>query len=167
MGIFSFLKGVGASLPGGGNDAKDVEGLINKELGGKIKNLKAEVSDGLVKLHGSCDSLATKEKAVLLAGNIKGIEKVDDDGLKVQPSQQKKAQPQQKEAQPKKAESEPEETEQSQFYEIKSGDTLSKIAKQFYGDANKYPLIFEANREVIKDPDKIYPGQMIRIPKSK
>lgn len=70
-----------------------------------------------------------------------------------------------KKAQTKKEESEPREEEQSKFYEIKSGDNLSKIARQFYGDANKYPLIFEANREVIKDPDKIYPGQVIRIPR--
>jgi len=51
-----------------------------------------------------------------------------------------------------------------QTYTIKSGDTLSKIAKQFYGQANKYMVIFEANRDVIKDPDRIYPGQTIRIP---
>lgn len=163
MGMFDFLKGVGDSVLGGGNDAKEVEDLLKKQLGGKIQNLKAEVSDGLVKLHGTCDSLATKEKAVLLAGNIKGIEKVDDTHLKTRPSQQKKAQPSKAEGKPK----EEKEEEESQFYEIKSGDNLSKIAKQFYGDANKYPLIFEANREVIKDPDKIYPGQKIRIPKLK
>lgn len=162
MGIFSFLKGVGESMRGGGNDAKDIEGLINKQLGGKIQNLKAEVSDGLVKLHGTCDSLATKEKAVLLAGNIKGVEKVDDTDLRARPSQPKKAQAKQGGGEP---EEEKEKEEESQFYEIKSGDSLSKIAKQFYGDANKYPLIFEANREVIKDPDKIYPGQVIRIPR--
>ncbi|WP_296321590.1 LysM peptidoglycan-binding domain-containing protein [Reyranella sp.] len=53
----------------------------------------------------------------------------------------------------------------TQYYLIKSGDTLSAVAKQFYGDANKYPKIFEANREVIKDPNQIFPGQKIRIPK--
>jgi nucleoid-associated protein YgaU len=51
-----------------------------------------------------------------------------------------------------------------EYYIIKSGDTLSKIAKQYYGDANQYSRIFEANREVIKHPDKIFPGQKIRIP---
>ncbi|HEX3033857.1 MAG TPA: peptidoglycan-binding protein LysM [Thermodesulfobacteriota bacterium] len=163
MGMFDFLKGVGESILGGDNDDKEVENLLNKQLGGKIQNLKAEVSDGLVKLHGTCDSLATKEKAVLLAGNIKGIEKVDDTDLKTRPSQPKTAQQGKAESKPKEEKEEGE----SQFYEIKSGDNLSKIAKQFYGDANKYPLIFEANREVIKDPDKIYPGQKIRIPKSK
>lgn len=53
----------------------------------------------------------------------------------------------------------------TQYYIIKSGDTLSAIAKQFYGDANKYPRIFEANREVIKNADLIFPGQKIRIPR--
>ena len=51
-----------------------------------------------------------------------------------------------------------------EYYEIKSGDSLSAIAKKFYGDALQYPRLFEANREVIKDPDKIYPGQKIRVP---
>ena len=54
----------------------------------------------------------------------------------------------------------------AQYYIIKSGDTLSAIAKQFYGDANTYPKIFEANREVIKDANLIFPGQKIRIPKA-
>ena len=45
-----------------------------------------------------------------------------------------------------------------------SGDNLSKIAKKFYGDANKYPVIFEANKPMLKDPNKIYPGQNLRIP---
>jgi nucleoid-associated protein YgaU len=48
--------------------------------------------------------------------------------------------------------------------EVKSGDSLSKIAKQEYGDASKWPLIFEANKDVLKDPDKIFPGQQLKIP---
>ena len=54
----------------------------------------------------------------------------------------------------------------TQYYVIKSGDTLSAIARQFYGDANQYPKIFDANREVIKDANLIFPGQKIRIPKA-
>jgi nucleoid-associated protein YgaU len=50
------------------------------------------------------------------------------------------------------------------YYEVQKGDTLSKIAKQHYGDANKYPAIFEANKPMLKDPDEIYPGQRLRIP---
>jgi nucleoid-associated protein YgaU len=51
-----------------------------------------------------------------------------------------------------------------EYYEIKRGDTLSGIAKKYYGDPMQYKALFEANREVIEDPDKIYPGQKIRIP---
>ena len=58
----------------------------------------------------------------------------------------------------------PAQTVATQYYIIQSGDTLSKIAQRFYGNASAYPKIFEANREVIEDPDKIYPGQKIRIP---
>ena len=50
------------------------------------------------------------------------------------------------------------------IYEVRSGDSLSKIAKQEYGNANEWRRIFEANKDVLKDPDKIYPGQKLRIP---
>ena len=53
------------------------------------------------------------------------------------------------------------------FYTVKSGDTLSKIAQEHLGSANKYPVIFEANTPMLKDPNKIYPGQVLRIPKRK
>ena len=52
----------------------------------------------------------------------------------------------------------------TKIHEVKSGDTLSKIAKQEYGDANKWPKIFEANKDILKDPNKIYPGQKLKIP---
>jgi len=52
----------------------------------------------------------------------------------------------------------------AQHYEVKKGDTLSKIAEEFYGDARLYPKIFEANRDILKDPNKIRPGQKLRIP---
>lgn len=143
MGMFDFLKDVGANLFGGGkNEAQEVEKLLKAELGDKIKDLKVTFKDGVVTLAGSCDSHATKEKAVLLAGNIKGVAKVEDGALTA-----------------------PKPVETTEFYTIVSGDTLSKIAKKYYGNANKYPIIFEANREVIKHPDKIYPGQVVRIPK--
>jgi len=142
MGMFDFLKDVGANLFGGGNEAAKVKELLEKELGNAITNLNVEFKDGVVTLSGECDSLATKEKAVLLAGNIKGVEKVNDDAFTAPPAE-----------------------EETEFYTIKKGDTLSKIAKVYYGNAMKYPVIFEANREVIKDADLIYPGQTIRIPK--
>ncbi len=154
MGVFDFVKNAGSSLFGGDEEAEKIEDLINEELGDKIQDLKADIDDGVVELEGSCDFLAIKEKAVLLAGNVEGVGQVDDTNLEV--------------AAPGEGAGEGgelNETEASQFYQIQSGDTLSKIAKESYGSAGKYPLIFEANREVIKDPDKIYPGQNIRIPK--
>jgi len=53
---------------------------------------------------------------------------------------------------------------EAQFYTVVSGDTLGKIAKAHYGNAMKYPVIFEANTPMLSDPDKIYPGQVLRIP---
>ena len=140
MGLFDFMKNVGADLFGGGKDeAKEVEALLNKELGEKIADLTVTHDNGTVTLNGTCVDEATKEKAILLAGNIKGVGAVNSDSLTAPAA--------------------------SEFYTIQSGDSLSKIAKKYYGDAMKYPVLFEANREVIKHPDKIYPGQQIRIPK--
>ncbi len=81
------------------------------------------------------------QKAVLLAGNVQGVAEVNISGLTVPPPKEK-----------------------VDYYIIVKGDTLSAIAKKYYGDANKYPRIFEANREVIKDANLIFPGQKIRIP---
>lgn len=144
MGLFSFIKGVGANILGKGKEAEKVKELLEKDLAGQITDLVVKFDNGLITLAGKCDSVATKEKTVLLAGNVKGVEQVNDDLLQT-PVEEK--------------------TEETEFYTIKSGDTLSKIAKTFYGNANKYPVIFEANREVIKDANLIYPGQVIRIPK--
>lgn len=140
MGLFDFMRNVGADLFKGGKDEeKEVEALLKNELSDKIIDLAVEHKDGTITLSGSCVDEATKEKAILLAGNIKGVGQVVSDNFKAPAA--------------------------SEFYTIQSGDSLSKIAKQYYGDAMKYPMLFEANREVIKHPDKIYPGQKIRIPK--
>jgi nucleoid-associated protein YgaU len=86
------------------------------------------------------------EKAVLIAGNVQGVAEIDAQGLQV-PA-------------PPAAEIVP----KIEYYIIQKGDSLSKIAKHYYGNASAYPRIFEANREVIKDADLIFPGQKIRIP---
>jgi nucleoid-associated protein YgaU len=140
MGVLDFLKDVGANILGIGSESKDIENLIKQELGDRITDLQVDFTNGIVVLYGSCDTQATKEKAVLLAGNIKGVEKVDDEHL-----------------------SAPQSEEITEFYTVQAGDTLSKIAGRLYGNAGKYPLIFEANLEVIKDPNLIYPGQILRI----
>ena len=103
-------------------------------------------------LTGQADSQAAKEKAALVAGNIRGVSNVNDDGLTA-PA-----------AAPAAAGATAAPTGATRYYTVKSGDSLSKISKEMYGDANQYDKIFDANREVIGDPDKIYPGQQIRIP---
>lgn len=144
MGLFDFLMNVGKDIFGGDDEAEKITELIQTELGHKVSDLRVEFDDGVVNLSGSCDSQETKEKAILLAGNLKGVEKVNDDNLTAPPA-----------------------VEQFQFYTIQRGDSLSKIAKRYYGDAMKYPVLFEANREIIKNPDLIYPGQVLRVPKLK
>ena len=106
-----------------------------------IEGLSVEYKNGTVFLSGKAASPEAMEKAVLMAGNIKGVSEVNIDGLQAPPVQAK-----------------------VEYYIIKKGDTLSAVAKQFYGKANDYPRIFEANREVIKDANLIFPGQKIRIP---
>ncbi len=110
-------------------------------LGLGAEGVAIEVHDGgVVTLKGKVKDQATAEKIVLAVGNTNGVESVDND-LEVENV-------------------EPPAT----FHTVVAGDTLSKIAKQYLGSANKYPVIFEANKPMLKDPDKIYPGQVLRIP---
>lgn len=105
-----------------------------------IEDLELDVDGTSVIVKGVCPDQQSREKIVLALGNVEGIDCVNDQ-ITV----------------------EIEETE-SQFYTVKSGDSLSKIAKHYYGNAMKYPVIFEANKPMLKDPDLIYPGQVLRIP---
>jgi len=148
MGLLDFLKDKGKDLFGGktGNEAQQIKSEIESALGSNISALGVRFDNGKVTLQATAKSVAAKEKAVLIAGNVRGVESVDGDRITVEGA----------------AASAP--ASSSRYYTIQSGDTLSKIAKAHYGDANAYPKIFEANREVIGDPDKIYPGQQIRIP---
>ncbi len=145
MGFMDFMKDVGRQIFDTDDEAADniKQHLEVKTTG--LRNLEVDFDDGVCTIKGECDDQQTKEQAVLIAGNIKGVSKVDADGLRA--------------PKPKA-----EEVSKDEFYEIRSGDTLGKIAKQFYGKSSAYMKIFEANREVISDPDKIYPGQKIRIP---
>ena len=110
-----------------------------------VMPINVNFDDGVVTLSGMAKTLEAKEKAVLMAGNIAGVETVNADAIDV--------------TEPPVADA-----PQVQYYTIQKGDTLYAVAKEFYGDGMKYPQIFEANREVIEDADKIYPGQKIRIP---
>lgn len=104
-----------------------------------IENLDVELDDDKVTVYGQTESVEDKEKIVLVAGNVEGIATVDDRISVVAPIQ-------------------------SRFHEVKPGDSLSKISKEVYGDPMKYDVIFEANKPMLSHPDKIYPGQMLRIP---
>lgn len=145
MGLFSFLKGIGKKV-GLGREAEDIQKDIVEALGGSVQDLDVAYDDGTVTLRGMVDSQATREKAVLLAGNVESVENVDDQLTVNVP------------------EAEEEETPQPTFYTVQRGDSLWKIAQAHYGNGNKWQALFEANQEVIKNPDLIYPGQQIRVP---
>lgn len=159
MGIFSFVKDAGEKLFGGG-EAKAAE--PSSAPGGADANAKAsdaikkyisslglapadlavsfDGASSVVTVSGTAPDQATKEKILLAAGNVRGVERVEDRMTATS--------------------SEPE----GRFHTVASGDTLSAIAKKYYGDANKYNGIFEANKPMLTHPDKIYPGQVLRIP---
>ena len=143
MGLFDFLVNQGKKLFGAGDDpAAKIKQEIEAANPG-VKNLDVKFKDGQVQLSGDAITPEAMEKAVLMAGNVQGVQNVSADGIKAPPQ-----------------------TGKVEDYTIKSGDTLSSIAKHFLGNASAYNQIFEANREVIQDPDKIYVGQKIRIPLS-
>ena len=151
MGLLDFIKDAGKDLFGGKeeNAAASIKKEIERALGNQVDKLGVRYDKGRVTLVGQAKNQAAREKAALIAGNVKGVSYVDDDRLEVVGQRQA---------------GQTASARQSQYYTIESGDTLSKIAKEKYGDAGAYDKIFEANREVIEDPDKIYPGQRIRIP---
>jgi len=150
MGLFSFIKDAGKKLLGGGNDDEAIKNEIESSFDGEpIQGLVVEVNDGVVTLAGVAQDNATREKAILIAGNVEGVEAVNADQLVT---------PEIIEASNERDLPEP------KFYTIQKGDTLWGIAQEHYGDGNKYTYIVEQNIEVIKDPDLIYPGQTIRIP---
>ena len=144
MGLFDFAKNIGKKIFGGDDNEEDASAKLTQHIeedNPGIKNLQVEVVDGVATIKGETEDPSALEKAILMAGNAMGIEEVRADEV-----------------------SAPTQTIEIQYYEIEEGDSLWKISKKFYGDGNKYTKIFEANREVIQDADKIFPGQKIRIP---
>lgn len=141
MGLFDFLSDVGNKVFGDEDEAPEkIKEHLEKDNPG-VKGLEVEVKDGVATLKGEADSPGAFEKAVLMAGNLFGIKEVKADDLVGSAD------------------------ENTEYYEIKKGDTLWAIAKKVYGNGAEYKKIFEENREVIKDPDLIFPGQKIRVPK--
>ncbi len=143
MGLFDFAIEMGKKLFGRDDEAPEKIKAAIEAANPGIKDLKVEFKDGVVSLAGEAASTEAMEKAVLMAGNVKGVKEVTVTNLKAPP---------------------PPPQAKVEYYIIQKGDNLSAIAKKFYGKGSEYPKIFAANREVIKDPDLIYPGQKIRIP---
>lgn len=137
MGLLSFAIDAGKKLLGIGDDEQNVKNeILENSSSMPIDNLQVRVEGDKVILSGD-GSPEDKAKAALIAGNIQGIKEVTFEGVE----------------------------DSDQYYEVQPGDNLSKISKKFYDNPNHYTKIFEANREVIKDMNLIYPGQTIRIPK--
>ena len=166
MGLFSFIKNAGAKVFGIGKTTEEEKAeakaranakaaseelkseeqaarkleMTIQDLMLKVENLNITIDDDQATITGKAYDQSTKEKVVLVVGNTNGIATVDD---------QMSVDHQEPEA---------------KFYTVVKGDTLSKIAKEYYGNANKYQQIFEANRPMLKDANLIYPGQVLRIP---
>jgi nucleoid-associated protein YgaU len=113
--------------------------VVDMDLG--VESPKVTFDDGVATVWGKAPSQRVKEKAILAVGNVAGVASVDDRMEVVDPS--------------------PEAT----FYTVKSGDSLGKIAKEHLGSAALYPEIFEANKPLLTDPNLIYAGQVLRIPR--
>ena len=150
MGFFDFLGNAGKKILGKGDDAEAIKSEIESSFSElPVQGLMVEVDGETVALGGVATDTATKEKAILIAGNVEGISQVNADQLVTL---------EQISAENTRDIPEP------VFYTIQKGDTLWGISTDFYKDGSKYPLIVEANLEVIKNADLIYPGQAIRIP---
>ena len=135
----------------------ELEGHV-RALGFDVDGLDIQFDDGKATITGAVDDNETREKVILAVGNTEGVGQVDDQ-MRVKTHVELAA-----EATNEQAAAEAAQRAQSKFYTVVSGDSLSKIAKEFYGDPMQYPVIFEANKPMLKDPDLIYPGQVLRIP---
>lgn len=155
MGLFSFIKEAGEKLFGHPVEAAAMSpeektrhnqtaaqaiydhivslGLVHSGLG-------VSYLSGQVTITGSVPDQENREKIILAAGNVEGVDHVEDQLAVETPA-----------AEPR-------------FYTVVKGDTLWKVAASAYGDGSKYPLVFEANKPMLSHPDKIYPGQNLRIP---
>jgi nucleoid-associated protein YgaU len=154
MGLIQFIKDAGSKLLGqddsaqqaaeaqadASNDALRSVSLMRhvKALGLEVEDLRVEVDGDTCCVRGEVSDQETKEKIALAVGNTAGIGTVDDQLEVTGPK--------------------------AVFYTVVSGDSLSKIAGEHYSDASKYHAIFEANRPMLEHPDKIFPGQVLRIP---
>lgn len=145
MGLLSFLKGVGEKVfPKTAEKEPEVKAAALlarvQELKLPFKQLSIKVVEDTVTLQGEVAQQMDAEKIALTVGNVEGVSTVDNQLVVAEPKPE------------------------AVYHTVEKGDWLSKIAKKHYGDANKYMLIFEANKPMLSDPDKIYPGQVLRVP---
>ena len=145
MSIFSFVKEAGEKLidlltPGNASASEQLKDHVAK-VGLGNPNVQTTVDGDKVTVTGEVASQEEKEKILLALGNIAGVASVDDQITVSGPV-----------------------VAAATFVVVKKGDTLSAISKTVYGDANLYNKIFEANKPLLSHPDKIYPGQTLRIP---
>ncbi len=151
MGLLSFIKNAGAKLFGKEEEEAPEAEKAQLKASALLAHVQAHKlpfntltvklnSDNSVDISGEVDQQADAEKIALTVGNVEGVESVDNNMTVATPAPD------------------------SRYHTVVSGDWLSKIAQTYYGDANKYNLIFEANKPMLSDPDKIYPGQLLRIP---
>lgn len=152
MGLFSFLKKAGASwLPKKEEKVETPPEVLNAQkatalqaqlegLGLCGEDFQIAVDDDRVSVTGTVESQEMREKAILALGNVAGIATVEDHITVTEPKPE------------------------ARFYEVQKGDTLYAVAKEHYGNGMKYPVIFEANKPMLKSADLIYPGQVLRIP---
>lgn len=141
MGLWSFVKGAGKKVFGGDDDAEVSGAALQdelKDLGLETDGLDITVEGDQVKVSGTAASQEMKEKVILAVGNVEGVASVDDqiEGGEGEPT----------------------------FHTVEKGDTLWAISEKALGNGSRYNEIFEANRPMLSDPDKIYPGQVLRIP---
>ncbi len=139
MGLWNFVKGAGKSLFGGAAEAAPAKDALIKEieeLGLDATGLDIQVDGDKVSVGGSAVSQEMKEKVILAVGNVEGVAAVDDSAGGDDPT----------------------------FHTVEKGDTLWAISSKTLGNGSRYNEIFEANKPMLTHPDKIYPGQVLRIP---
>ncbi|WP_226554249.1 peptidoglycan-binding protein LysM [Celeribacter naphthalenivorans] len=138
MGLFSFVKDAGKKVFGKKEEEADADAILAeiKALGLEAEGIEVAMDGDKVVLGGTVTDQVTKEKIIMAAGNVAGVAAVEDTLAGADPV----------------------------FHEVKKGDTLWAVAKNALGDGNRYMEIFEANKPMLSDPDKIYPGQMLIIP---
>ena len=141
MGLWSFVKDAGKKIFGG-DDEKEVQGAALqdelKNLGLESEGLDIQVAGDKVTVSGKAVSQEVKEKVILAVGNVEGVAAVEED---IEGGDG-----------------------DGTFHTVEKGDTLWAIAEKTLGNGARYTEIFEANKPMLTDPDKIYPGQMLRIP---